>query len=184
MSHTRTLTHSITRHQLGMTLIELMVTLSILAILTSLAAPSFMSTIDRWSASQAISSLESALFHARTESIRRGTDLILSRRGSNSSCTATSDTDWRCGWTLTPSSDKSNILQDSPKLSSDISLNPSANATEIRIDRWGGMQLGDAGYTFSFTATPSNTQRAATSARKLCISAGGQMRQMTAKQSC
>ena len=182
MSRTTFSSQPPTHLQLGLTLVELMVTLGILAILTGLAAPSFTSLFERWRAGQAISALESALFHARAESIRRGSNLVLIRHTNDSICTAPSDADWRCGWALTMAADKSTVLQDSNKTFHGIALTASASVTEISLDRWGGMHLGDAGNSLSFTATSPNGS--STSGRRLCISAGGQMVQKSADQSC
>ncbi|MBP9942093.1 MAG: GspH/FimT family pseudopilin [Comamonas sp.] len=148
---------------------ELVITLAILAILTAMAAPSFSSLFERWRTAQAVSALESALMYARAESIRRGGGLVLIRHANNSTCTASSTTDWRCGWTLATTADKTTPLQDSGVMFSELTLTISADASEINFDRWGGMTLGSAS-NFSFSVYPKN--RDSSSGQLLCIKSG------------
>ena len=53
----------------GFTAIELLVTVSVVAILAALAAPSFKPLIDRWRVRNALESMQSTLFLARSEAI-------------------------------------------------------------------------------------------------------------------
>lgn len=74
----------------GFTLIELMVTISIVAIIATLAAPSFA----EFSASQRVKAAASNLFisilRARSEAIKRDTTITLAPIGG----------DWADGWTM------------------------------------------------------------------------------------
>ena len=58
-------------HQIGFTLVEAMVTVVLVAILASLAAPSFQSTLARFRVRTAAESLMSGLQLARSEALRR-----------------------------------------------------------------------------------------------------------------
>jgi type IV fimbrial biogenesis protein FimT len=73
----------------GMSLIELMITLMIAAILTSLALPGFRNFLDNVKVTTAASQFRSAISLARTEAMRRGVrvDLIPSK-----------GRDWSQGW--------------------------------------------------------------------------------------
>ena len=62
----------LSRGQQGFTAIELMVVVSIVAILAALAAPSFTPLIERWRVRSAIEHLTSTLYFARSEAIKRG----------------------------------------------------------------------------------------------------------------
>jgi type IV fimbrial biogenesis protein FimT len=56
----------------GFTAIELMVTVAILAVLAGIAAPSFNPIIERWRVRQVSEELQSTLYFARSEAVKRG----------------------------------------------------------------------------------------------------------------
>jgi type IV fimbrial biogenesis protein FimT len=76
----------------GFTLIELMVTIAIAAILATLAAPSFREYIVSQRIKNASFDLITALTLTRSEAITRNADVDLLRTG----------TDWANGWTIKP----------------------------------------------------------------------------------
>lgn len=81
----------------GFTIIELMITLVIAAILASLAAPSFKDIIQNNRMTTQYNELLASLSVARSEAIKQGEDVIaLSNNGNN---------DWKDGWTVFIDSD-------------------------------------------------------------------------------
>lgn len=62
----------------GFTLLELMIAIAIVGIITSIAVPSFQNTLERNGLKEAAESLKSDLMFARTEAIKRSTDLNVS----------------------------------------------------------------------------------------------------------
>lgn len=86
----------------GFTLLELMVSVAILAILLAIGIPSFSSFIDSGQRRAIGEGLASAAKVARSEAVTRGVDTTLCRR--NSAGTACSDdSDWSVGWLVIPS---------------------------------------------------------------------------------
>jgi len=81
----------------GFTLIELMVTLAVLAILTMVAVPNFRDTIRRSRVSAASNALLADLHYARAEAINRGQLVSLCPSSNGSSCTA-GGAAWEAGW--------------------------------------------------------------------------------------
>lgn len=75
---------------LGFTLIELLVTISIIAILLSLAAPSFGDLILTQQVRTSAGDLQTSLFYARSEAIKRAADVSVVPNGE----------DWKNGWTV------------------------------------------------------------------------------------
>lgn len=75
----------------GFTLVELMITIAILAILALAAAPSMQGQIAASRVSTATNDLLGTLAHARSEAVRRGTTITVTPTGG----------DWKKGWTST-----------------------------------------------------------------------------------
>ena len=79
----------------GYTLIELLVVTSILGILLSLAVPAFQDTVERASTNSQIKVMLSALNLARSEAIKRGTDVVICASPDGIDCDAGT---WSEGW--------------------------------------------------------------------------------------
>ena len=60
----------------GFTAIELLVVVSIIAVLAALAGPSFAQMIESWRVRDATESLRSTLIFARSEAINRGVHIV------------------------------------------------------------------------------------------------------------
>jgi len=80
----------------GFTLIELMVTLTVMTILLVLAVPSITTTIHRNEVSSASNALIADLTYARAEAIDRGTDVSICPSSTGTSCT--DGTAYETGW--------------------------------------------------------------------------------------
>ena len=76
----------------GFTLIELMVTVSVLAILLAVAAPSFSSFVAGQKVKSASNDLTTALILARSEAIKRNADIVIAPVTADS---------WASGWSVT-----------------------------------------------------------------------------------
>jgi type IV fimbrial biogenesis protein FimT len=90
----------------GFTLIELMVVIAIVAILTTMAAPSFKQLIQSNTISSNVNSFLADMRYARSEAIRRGGGVIMCRSNSPESsspaCNGTSgaSSGWVTGWVI------------------------------------------------------------------------------------
>ena len=80
--------------QRGFTLVELMITLVLMAILLSLGLPSFSTFIVSQRAKGAAFDLESSIYMARSEAIKRGRTVTLAKAD------AAPSGDWSQGWTV------------------------------------------------------------------------------------
>ena len=86
------------RRNAGFTLIELATTMSVVAILAGIAAPSFAGFIERQRASAAITSLMTHMSLARIAAISRNRRAVLCPSADGVHCEAS--TDWSTGWML------------------------------------------------------------------------------------
>jgi len=86
-----------TRSEHGFTLVELMITIAILAIVMSLAVPAFRNMIQENRATTAANELVSALALARSEAIARNRPITVCRRKANTA-ECESGTNWGTGW--------------------------------------------------------------------------------------
>ncbi|GAA5077407.1 GspH/FimT family pseudopilin [Lysobacter panacisoli] len=134
----------------GFTLIELMVALAVMAVILTLAVPSFTSMIARNRLAAASNELVAGLQIARTESVRRNARVLLCPSTDDATCTgddwshvivfhdANSDSDATAG---------EEIIR-SIQITNGLTVNPSANvATNQRIGFGadGFARVGDAG---------------------------------------
>jgi len=82
------------KKQSGFTLIELMVVISILAILLGIGVPSFRATIEGNRITTVANDLVGALQFARSEAVKRGTNVVLCSSNDQTTCTGA----WINGW--------------------------------------------------------------------------------------
>ena len=84
--------------QLGFTLIELMVTLTVAVILMTIAVPSFRDALIRNRLTTYTNDLVGAINYARAEAIKRGQSVTLCKSTTGSACTTTTGSQWENGW--------------------------------------------------------------------------------------
>ena len=84
----------------GFSIIELMITLVVAAILLSIVAPSFRDIIQDNRLTTEINSLSASLNLTRSEAIKRGTPATLCKSNDSVSCMAPAN--WHDGWLVFP----------------------------------------------------------------------------------
>ena len=172
----------------GFTLLELMVVLAIVAILATLAAPSFSQLIKSSAISSAVNIFMSDMRYARSESIRRGGRVVLCRRDAPealapgcSSGSGAGEKGWVSGWIVFFDTDN-----DADKQADELLLRVQSPITGIDAIVEGGT---GASTFLRFTATgrllkPSSATSlqfggdnyAEDVQRVLCVSPGGHVR--------
>lgn len=165
----------------GFTIIELMVVVSILAILVALALPSFTPLIERWRVQQAVKGLESTLYFARAEAIKRGGSVTVSKHptGTDGCLLAPGNANWDCGWFVFADTNGSGILDAGEEVLLSFTAPPNTDVTNIsngaasiQYDRWGRISSTYIGFNF----VPHNKTISEIAARGLCMSPGGRVR--------
>ena len=84
----------------GLTLVELLVTLSIAAVMLAIAAPSFRDFVQRSQLSSEVNGLSLVLMYARSESIKRGHPVTLCKTSDPLATPPACDSNasWHSGW--------------------------------------------------------------------------------------
>jgi type IV fimbrial biogenesis protein FimT len=88
--------HPMKFRQVGFTLVELLITFALVAILASLAIPSFQALLVKRSLQAAADSLVSDMRFARSEALKRSTRTTICRSLNTTSCAGTGS--WSDGW--------------------------------------------------------------------------------------
>lgn len=170
----------------GFTVIELMVVIAVLAVLASLAAPSFTPLIERWRVRQTLEGLQSTLYYARSEAIRRGGGVAIQKlpQGTNGCTLAADRDDWGCGWVVFVDANGNDQWDAGEEIQRfDVQartlVTRSTSSAVIQLNRWGGMAGLSA---IGFTIAPHPSGIASPATRGLCVAAGGRIRVITKEQ--
>lgn len=164
----------------GFTAIELMVVVSIIAVLAALAGPSFTQMIESWRVRDATESLRSTLLFARSEAIKRGGQIAIHKLPNNTNgCTsATGNRDWDCGWIVCHDTNNSGTCTSTePVLQrietpAKVQVTRTGGSVSIKLNRWG---LVD-GTWLGFNLVPYDKSTTHPGARGVCMSSGGRIR--------
>ena len=168
------------RHVAGFTAIELMVVVSIVAILAALAGPSFTPLIENWRVRESAEQLQSTLHYARSEAIKRGGRVVIQKIPNNTNgCTTASDTRaWDCGWIVChDTNDNGTCNATEPVLqrvasAAKVHVNRTGGGASIKLNRWG---LVD-GTFLGFNLIPLDKSVSHPGTRGVCMSSGGRVR--------
>ncbi len=176
------------RRQFGFTAIEMMVVMTLLAILATLALPGFRDIQERYRLRRAVEELTATIYFARTEAIKRGGRVVLRKTNPTPAGCTTAGTNqaWSCGWMVFIDANDNGVfnsgetvLQTSP-IPTGIDVNETAQRASLRVDRWGN--FGGAG-AVGF-ALRSQTSPLLSYATALCLSAGGRLRIIKEAAAC
>ncbi|WP_084690550.1 GspH/FimT family pseudopilin [Comamonas granuli] len=162
-------------HHAGFTAIELMVVVSIVAILAALAAPSFQPLIERWRVREAAENLTSTLYYARSEAIKRGGGITIDATGG-----------WDQGWKVTHTQNGTTTDLQVNAAPSRVSLAQSNGKLQLYVDRWGMLSEANGGApaAMNILLKPNGKGDTDISAIRLCIAGGGRIVQMKQGAAC
>lgn len=162
----------------GVTAVELMVVISVLAIIATLAAHSFSGLLQRLRVRQSLEAMQSAIFLARSEAIKRSGRVALQRLVEGEHCQVQANTrDWSCGWQVCVHAVGQQLCAEGAPVLHRFETPPglqvlrSSLGEGIRFDRWGMPVAG-----FSFSLMPEGKTLDDAAAKGLCTSRGGRVR--------
>ncbi|MFO1224796.1 MAG: GspH/FimT family pseudopilin [Burkholderiaceae bacterium] len=150
----------------GLTLIEMMVTVSVLIILLAVGVPSFRDLIDRNRIAAEVNSLISDLQFARSEAIRQGLPVIVCASSDGTGCSGNNT--WHGGWIVFTDVDGSGtkgsaaaepvMRQRTAFAGSDTLADASAGAvTQLAFNREGFASLGGGTVMLTLRTSPANS---------------------------
>ena len=177
------------RNHLGFTLIELMVTLSVLAILLAIAIPNFQSFVLNSRLTATTNDLVSALAVARSEAVKRATRVTVCKSADSgaASPTCSAGANWQDGWIVFVDSatagtvdgtDSDNILRVfQPTVNNGMAIDGGTNFANWLSYLPSGVSVGDGDlangtFTVDFATCPSP---ATTMARTIVLNATGRV---------
>jgi type IV fimbrial biogenesis protein FimT len=113
----------------GFTLLELMATLTVAAIILTVGVPSFVSLMQNTRATTHTNALVTALNIARSEATRRGTAVTVCSSTTGTSCAGAGVTDWSTGWIV---STPAQVLRAWPQVSGGATLTGDAGQIQFQ----------------------------------------------------
>ena len=152
----------------GFSLLEVMVVVAILAILAALAGPSFTPMIERWRVRSATEDLQSSLYFARSEAIKRGGGI---------SVAAKDGADWSSGWQVKSGTDVVQNTDQPTGVVVSVTDSESKSLLSIDIDRWGKLEKTP----LAFSLQPKGADPSSAHTEALCISLGGQIKRKSSR---
>ncbi|WP_020158408.1 GspH/FimT family pseudopilin [Methylobacter marinus] len=169
---------------LGVTLIELIVTISIAAILMGIAIPSFTSTIRSNQLTTYANELVASFNLARSEAIKRGVRVSVRRKGSASR-------NWDSGWDIFTDLNgngtldtEDTLLKTYPALTSGFTLRTGANFADFVVYLPTGLLIHISDTFISDTLRLCDSSANTTNSRAITINAVGRPRASEGTTAC
>jgi type IV fimbrial biogenesis protein FimT len=134
------------REQNGITLIELLIMLTVVMILTLLSIPLFTSIIQHYRITTAVENLYSSLQYARSESIKRNTNVYVSFTTGDSWCYGI-NTSSACDCTTAGSCNLGSVSSSAPQLLTLSTTGLSSNSFYFDSTHGGASSAGTITYT-------------------------------------
>ena len=168
----------------GFTLVELMVVLSIAAILLTVAVPGFQSFILNGRRTTLANDLVLALAYAKSEAVKRGVRVTVCSRQDDATCAGS--TTWDSGWLVFVDNDGDGVV-DGADTPPDVVLQvypPLPNGITLRAAVVQGVTFRSTGFSANLDTLRLCDPRGTTEGRSIVISSPGMVRTASGTASC
>ncbi|MEJ8850501.1 GspH/FimT family pseudopilin [Variovorax rhizosphaerae] len=168
----------------GFTVIELMMVVLVVAIVATLALPSFNAVVSRYRVRTAVEDVTATIYFARSEAIQRGGGVMV-QKATEAGCTTPEASDWSCGWLVfadrngNKTVDNGELLQSTPRPRGVTVKLTKKYVSSMGLNQWGESSAGMIGVAIS----PSGDDDVALS-NVLCLSGGGSLRELKGASKC
>jgi len=166
-------------------LIEMLAVVSLLAVLTTIAAPSYTSISRQYRLDAVSEEFMASVQFARVEAMRLGQDMLLLR---NTACEVVLDStaDWSCGWQVFPDTNGNQTLDSAETLLQAVAVpagvtfrkGPGGSPRYLHIDRFGRT----TSFGQRFEAFPRNQK--VIDGQVICFSTGTRLRMVRHVEAC
>lgn len=169
-------------NQVGFTLLELIVTMTVASILFGVGIPSLISTLRTNRLAGATNELISTLIYARSEAIKRSVPVGVCRSSDGAACVTSGSAGWAIGWLVYVDVDRSSalntgdiVLTTHEALDSSITLTGNNNvANQVLFTSIG----------LANTSNGTMTMTSSSDTRTICIATSGRARLMPKGSTC
>lgn len=174
----------------GFTLIEAMVSITILTVLAALAVPAFRTVTERMKVSTVSDEMVAALTLTRGTAIQNNGNVTLRKlsdaeAGLTGVCSTTQN--WSCGWRIFRDADGDGVLDAGEEviytfnITNRVTVMRSVNGDNLIANRWGQLAGLNA---VGFTLSPTDTGVASPATTTLCVNSGGRIRVLEGNVAC
>lgn len=170
---------------MGITLIECLIVISLIAILTSVTIPSFTSISRQFRLDAVTEEFMASVQFARVEAIRRGQDMLI-RPNKACEVALSAPSDWSCGWHVFVDANSNKELDGAETVLQSVAIPPSITFQKgaggslryLHINRFG--QAGSFGHRFEVF----QSRQTVADGQVICFTTGTRVRTIKRVKTC